>query len=41
MLYHCRWAPGDGSAQHPQDWSTNEWGYRLEKLGDGTMGHPR
>jgi uroporphyrinogen-III decarboxylase len=22
------------------DWSTNEWGYHLESLGDGTMGHP-
>ena len=28
-----RWSmPGTGS--------TNEWGYRLESLGDGTMGHP-
>jgi len=31
--------PGDGSA-NAWDWSTNEWGYRLEKLDDGTMGHP-
>ena len=22
------------------DWSLNEWGYRLVKSGDGTMGHP-
>ncbi len=40
MLYHLSLgAPGDGSA-NAWDWSTNEWGYRLEKLGDGTMGHP-
>ena len=40
MLYHLSLgAPGDGSA-NAWDWSTNEWGYHLEKLGDGTMGHP-
>jgi uroporphyrinogen decarboxylase len=40
MLYHLSLGtPGDGSA-NAWDWSTNEWGYRLEKLGDGTMGHP-
>jgi hypothetical protein len=40
MLYHLSLgAPGDGSA-NAWDWSVNEWGYRLEKLGDGTMGHP-
>lgn len=40
MLYHLSLGvPGDGSA-NTWDWSTNEWGYRLEKLGDGTMGHP-
>jgi uroporphyrinogen decarboxylase len=40
MLYHLALgAPGDGSP-NAWDWSTNEWGYRLEKLGDGTMGHP-
>jgi uroporphyrinogen-III decarboxylase len=22
------------------DWSLNEWGYKLESMGDGTMGHP-
>ena len=40
MLYHLSLGePGDGSV-NAWDWSTNEWGYRLEKLGDGTMGHP-
>ncbi len=40
MTYHLSLgAPGDGSV-NAWDWSTNEWGYRLEKLGDGTMGHP-
>ncbi len=40
MLYHLSLgAPGDGSA-NAWDWSVNEWGYKLEKLGDGTMGHP-
>lgn len=40
MLYHLSLGvPGEGSA-NAWDWSTNEWGYRLEKMGDGTMGHP-
>jgi uroporphyrinogen decarboxylase len=40
LLYHLALgAPGDGSV-NAWDWSTNEWGYRLEKSGDGTMGHP-
>lgn len=40
MLYHLALgAPGDGSV-NAWNWSVNEWGYRLEKLGDGTMGHP-
>jgi hypothetical protein len=40
MLYHLALgAPGDGSV-NAWDWSVNEWGYRLEKSGDGTMGHP-
>jgi hypothetical protein len=40
LLYHLSLgAPGDGSA-NAWDWSVNEWGYRLEKRGDGTMGHP-
>ena len=40
MLYHLSLGmPGDGSA-NAWDWSVNEWGYVLEKLGDGTMGHP-
>lgn len=40
MLYHLSLgAPGEGSV-NAWDWSVNEWGYRLEKRGDGTMGHP-
>ena len=40
MLYHLALgAPGDGSV-NAWDWSLNEWGYRLERAGDGTMGHP-
>jgi hypothetical protein len=40
LLYHLSLgAPGDGTVNH-WDWSVNEWGYRLEKMGDGTMGHP-
>jgi len=40
MLYHLSLgAPGDGSV-NAWDWSLNEWGYRLVKTGDGTMGHP-
>ena len=40
MLYHLSLgAPGDGTA-NAWDWKVNEWGYRLEKSGDGTMGHP-
>ncbi len=31
MVYHLSLTRADG---------TNEWGYRLEKLNDGTMGHP-
>ena len=42
MLYHLSLGmPGDGDAlANVWDWSTNEWGYRLDSLGDGTMGHP-
>ena len=40
LLYHLSLgAPGDGTV-NAWDWSVNEWGYRLEKSGDGTMGHP-
>jgi hypothetical protein len=40
LLYHLSLgAPGEGSV-NAWDWSVNEWGYRLEKLSDGTMGHP-
>ena len=33
MVYHLSLDRSDGSRR-------NEWGYRLEKLDDGTMGHP-
>jgi uroporphyrinogen decarboxylase len=40
MLYHLSLGqPGDGSGNN-WDWSTNEWGYTLVKMDDGTMGHP-
>jgi uroporphyrinogen decarboxylase len=40
LLYHLSLGPpGEGSV-NAWDWSVNEWGYRLEKRGDGTMGHP-
>lgn len=40
MLYHLSLGePGNGTA-NAWDWSVNEWGYHLVKLGDGTMGHP-
>ncbi|MGA2031505.1 MAG: uroporphyrinogen decarboxylase family protein [Thermoguttaceae bacterium] len=40
MLYHLSLGmPGEGSV-NAWDWSVNEWGYVLKKLGDGTMGHP-
>ena len=40
MLYHLALGvPGEGSV-NAWDWSLNEWGYRLVKSGDGTMGHP-
>ena len=39
-LYHLALgAPGDGTP-NAWNWTENEWGYRLESLGDGTMGHP-
>ena len=42
LLYHLSLGqPGDGDpSANAWDWSTNEWGYRLESLDDGTMGHP-
>ncbi len=40
MRYHLSLGvPGDGSP-NAWNWSENEWGYRLQSLGDGTMGHP-
>jgi uroporphyrinogen decarboxylase len=40
MLYHLSLGQlGDGSG-NAWDWTVNEWGYHLEKLDDGTMGHP-
>jgi uroporphyrinogen decarboxylase len=42
MLYHLSLGPeGHGDpAVNAWDWSVNEWGYHLESLDDGTMGHP-
>jgi hypothetical protein len=42
MLYHLSLGqPGDGDpTSNAWDWSTNEWGYRLQSLDDGTMGQP-
>lgn len=42
MLYHLSMGvPGDGTPEkNAWDWQTNEWGYRLERMDDGTMGHP-
>ena len=42
---NCDQAEGDVMVYHlsldrPDQPGTNEWGYKLEKLGDGTMGHP-
>jgi uroporphyrinogen decarboxylase len=40
LLYHLSLGvPGEGTA-NAWDWATNEWGYELVSLGDGTMGHP-
>jgi uroporphyrinogen decarboxylase len=40
LLYHLALgAPGDGTP-NAWNWCESEWGYRLESLGDGTMGHP-
>jgi uroporphyrinogen decarboxylase len=40
LLYHLAMGvPGD-HASGLWAWSQNEWGYRLESLGDGTIGHP-
>ena len=42
MLYHLslgQMGEGDPSV-NAWDWSVNEWGYRLESMNDGTMGHP-
>jgi hypothetical protein len=42
MLYHL--SLGDQARSDPTqnawDWSVNEWGYKLESMDDGTMGHP-
>jgi len=41
LMYHLSLGrEGDGSG-NDWDWSCNEWGYRLEKMNDGTMGHPK
>ena len=42
MLYHLSLGLDRkaDTAANLWDWSLNEWGYRLESMGDGTMGHP-
>jgi hypothetical protein len=40
MLYHLSLGVPDDGSVNAWNWSVNEWGYRLEKLDDGTMGHP-
>lgn len=42
MLYHLSlaWEPRQDPARNAWDWSVNEWGYKLESMNDGTMGHP-
>lgn len=42
MLYHLSLGQeGDGDPSvNAWNWSVNEWGYRLEQMSDGTMGHP-
>jgi len=42
LLYHLSLGrePKADPADNAWDWSVNEWGYKLESLGDGTMGHP-
>ena len=40
MLYHLSLGSAGEGSVNAWDWSVNEWGYVLEKLGDGTMGHP-
>jgi uroporphyrinogen decarboxylase len=40
LLYHLSLGPPSHGSPNAWDWSTNEWGYHLESLGDGTMGHP-
>jgi uroporphyrinogen decarboxylase len=42
MLYHLSLGlqPRDDPTINAWDWSVNEWGYKLESMNDGTMGHP-
>lgn len=42
LLYHLSLGrePKADPTLNAWDWSVNEWGYKLESLGDGTMGHP-
>jgi hypothetical protein len=40
MLYHLAMGVPGGKPSNLWNWSQNEWGYRLESLGDGTIGHP-
>jgi uroporphyrinogen decarboxylase len=40
LLYHLALGPPGEGDPNRWNWRENEWGYRLESLGDGTMGHP-
>ena len=42
MTYHLSLGlqPKSDPGINACDWSVNEWGYTLQSLGDGTMGHP-
>ena len=42
LLYHLSLGvtAAGRSTSNLWDWQTSEWGYRLELLGDGTIGHP-
>ncbi|NUQ62947.1 MAG: hypothetical protein HUU20_10680 [Pirellulales bacterium] len=42
MLYHLSLGlePREDPSKNAWDWSVNEWGYKLESMNDGTMGHP-
>jgi hypothetical protein len=40
MLYHLSLGISEDATPNAWNWSINEWGYLLERMDDGTMGHP-